>query len=263
MAKTSTKKQPKQRRVAPERALTQSSANGEWVTPYAYAKTQSDLRPQVVYQWVLKQGAPCNEIAGKIYVNAAELTEWQSHKGERKKERSEKVAARKQDKGTVSNELLQLLMHPCPLHPNAWCDNCQQATDWVGEIEWLDLDMGGPFKQIRCSSCHLNVREYPIEQERAIDAMKGLLTLRVPLHTSLQRLDNEQWLGVDAPEDWEPPIDAEDDYDPNEDEESDADEDERESSGDDLGEDDEAKESPPETREATTAARAAREESDE
>jgi len=176
--------------------LEPSKADGQWITPYSYAKKKSTsidpLRPQVVYQWVLKQGCPAKDIAGKIYVNEKEVDEWLGGRDERKKQRQQ-AAAKKAEANTIPTWLVELLSNAKLNRAEAWCENCQNVTEWYFGIEWTDLDYTGPYKTARCDECHLNMREYPIEKDRAIAAMKKELTLRVPKRTSLVRLDNEQW----------------------------------------------------------------------
>ena len=201
----------KTKRQVPERTITHSTKTSNWITPYQYGK-RNDVRPQQVYQWVLKQGAPAKEIAGKIYVNAKEIDEWLSKKDERKTDRANKRVEKAQEEGTVSPELLELLMNQKLNLTKAFCTNEEEVTEWWFEIQWTDIDYTGPYKIVRCIACKLNMREYPLDKERAIQAMKNEITLRVPLHSSLKSLgEEEEWLSTNPPEGWEPrPPDEED-----------------------------------------------------
>ena len=178
--------------------LEPTKADGNWITPYSYAKRKSTsvnpVRPQVVYQWVLKQGCPAKDIAGKIYVNGKEVDEWASGRDERRKQKRN-AAVKKAEAESVPTWLMELLSLGKPSHAEAWCENEQKVTEWYFSIEWTDLDYTGPYKEARCCECRLNQREYPIEKDRAIAALKNELTLRVPKHGSLVRLDNEEWQG--------------------------------------------------------------------
>jgi len=195
MAKTATKK----RKAVVNHDLTPSKAKGHFVTPYAYGKNKG-IRPQMVYQWVLKQGAPAREIAGKIYINIDEIDEWQSTKGERRAERQKVAAEKAAEKQGPPVWLINLLLKGVPNKAEAYCINCESVTKWHFDIEWTDLDLNGPFKGTRCLECHLNMREYPITQERAIQALKGEITLRVPKHSTTKRLEKEEWLGLEPEE---------------------------------------------------------------
>lgn len=176
--------------------LEPSKADGNWITPYSYAKRKSTsvepVRPQVVYQWVLKQGCPAKDIAGKIYVNEKEVDEWASGRDERRKQKKN-AAIKKAEADSVPSWVLELVSNGKPTHATAWCENEQEVTEWYFSIEWTDLDYTGPYKIARCCECRLNQREYPIEKDRAIAALRNELTLRVPKKSSLVKLDNMQW----------------------------------------------------------------------
>jgi len=193
MAKTATKK----RKTVVNHELTPSKAKGHYITPYVYGKNKG-IRPQMVYQWVLKQGAPAKEIAGKIYINSDEIDEWQSTKGERRVERQKVAAEKAAAKQGPPVWLINLLLKGVPNKAEAYCKNCHMVTRWRFDIEWTDLDLNGPFKTTRCVECQLNMREYPVTQERAIQALKGEITLRVPAHSTTRRLEPEEWLGLEA-----------------------------------------------------------------
>lgn len=184
------------KRTIVQHDLEPSKADGQWITPYSYAKRKSTafdpVRPQVVYQWVLKQGCPAKDIAGKIYVNEKEVDEWFKGRDERRKDKQQ-AAVKKAEAISIPTWLMDLLSNARLLQAKAWCENCQDVKGWYFGILWTDLDYTGPYKEARCLGCRLNMREYPVEKDRAIAAMKNELTLRVPKRSSLVRLDNEQW----------------------------------------------------------------------
>lgn len=110
-----------------------------------YAK-QHNVRPQVVYQWIRKQGAPSKHISGKFFVDTAALDKW-------RKEREEGRA----------NESLKAQLEALPTATTVEvCANCKGP---MTRTHQLGSDAAGPYVASTCEGCGLNSRLLPISSE--------------------------------------------------------------------------------------------------
>ena len=122
------------------------------ITPTRYAK-QHNIRPQVVYQWIRKQGAPSKHISGKFFVDTHELDVWVNLRTQSKE--AEKQAA-------------AIASIPEVLVPE-YCDNCEGVRDRSYEIQAIIYDEA--LIVSACTECHLYMRGQMVPNKGTLKEM--------------------------------------------------------------------------------------------
>jgi len=114
-------------------------------TPTRYAQ-QHNIRPQIVYQWIRKQGAPSKHISGKFFVDTDSLDKWCKEREEAK-----------------SSEALRTKLEALPTATTVEvCANCMGPTTRVHQ---LGSDAAGPYVASACEQCGLCACLRPISPE--------------------------------------------------------------------------------------------------
>lgn len=146
-----------------------------WITPVQYAKPRG-IRPQLVFQWIRKQGAPCKQIAGKWYVDPKLLEQWLKDKEARKQHRKERAEQRL----TLSHEVRQAIRNFRSHRVKHHCPNCERETDYRVELVFSDDELFGRYTYANCCECGLDYHMGDITEEEALAVLLHGAPLKFP-----------------------------------------------------------------------------------
>jgi hypothetical protein len=146
------------------------------VTPYSWAKGKGDIRPQQVYQYCTKLGCPHKVIAGKIYIEPAEVEKWLKGRQTQKEQKVKKSDA----VASARRELVDLLLQQKPKVGKGWCVRCHKETTFHQEVQWTDGDLFGQYYECSCTDCGYACYHNLEERVHAYEFLKGTLDFPFP-----------------------------------------------------------------------------------
>jgi len=149
------------------------------ITPVQYAKQRS-IRPQMVYNWITRQGGPHEKLGGKFFVNAAKLDEWLDDRKVSRVERQERSKERRaRGKFGLPPEVSIALQKFHSQHVQHYCYNCERETDHLCDLTYT----GDPVENFRTSYCLECKGEHtmgPLSNEDALAVLLHGAVLTVP-----------------------------------------------------------------------------------
>lgn len=162
-------------------------AGAELLTPVQYAN-RLGIKPQPVYNWIKKQGAPVHYKNGRPYVKERELTKWRKDKDKSVATKKKVAAVKKTSAGTGRIppgyvEKLGQFGGERVLH---MCVNCAKKTEFLVQIVYTGFITENNISSF-CLECRINFR---IHTGVSNDRMKAIL-------------DGEEILTVPGPSDEE------------------------------------------------------------
>ncbi len=156
-------------------------AGAELLTPVQYAN-RVGMKPQPVYNWIKKQGAPVHYKNGRPYVKERELTKWRKNKDKTVATKKKIAAVKKSGSGPgrITTEYVEKLGRFTGQRVPHTCVNCAEITDFLVQITYTGFITENNISSF-CLKCRLNFRIHTgVSNDRMKAILDGEETLTVP-----------------------------------------------------------------------------------
>ncbi len=141
----------------------------ELLTPVEYAKG-AGIKPQPVYNWIKKGGAPVHWKNGRPYVRKAEMDRYRKDKDKKATQRRKVKREKKEVTATlIPQEYINKLAQFGGSRCEHFCQNCGKKTEFLVDITYTGIV---PENHIRsfCLECKLNHRIVSMFNLRGVTA---------------------------------------------------------------------------------------------